>query len=78
MRGRMRVKVQVAGLVDRNLPPVKAEVAGSNPVRTAKSYRQNLPVGSDRIVLWRARLGAPQLFPAVGWWVILSRLVAGW
>ena len=36
MRARMWAKVLVDGLRDDNLPPVKAEVAGSNPVRTAR------------------------------------------
>ena len=39
------VKVLVDGLRDGTLPPVKAEVAGSNPVRTAIVMSQDIPDG---------------------------------
>ena len=45
MRARMRAKVLVDGVGDENLPPVKAEVAGSNPVRTASVMSQDIVDG---------------------------------
>ncbi len=39
----MTVKMLVDSLGDGILPPVKAEVAGSNPVRTASVFAGQMP-----------------------------------